>query len=126
MSELDVSNAIERLDRFLFVGELAEWHLSMCLFNAIMNGGERFVLQKQLLNSRPTLQLTSCRGAPIEQGLKSMPGFRVSDLPRDSADHAVYSFARDRFRRDLARYNITNENDCPLREDSETQRRMQR
>ena len=119
MSELDVSDAIERLDRFLFVGELAEWHLSMCLFNAIMNGGERFVLQKQVLNSRPTMQLTSCRGAPIEQGLKSMPGFRVGDLPRDSADHAVYSFARDRFRRDLARYNITTEKDCPLLEDSE-------
>ena len=46
-----VQQAISYVEDFAFVGDVAQWNLSICLFNRILTG-RRFALRHQLANVR--------------------------------------------------------------------------
>jgi hypothetical protein len=113
-----VAAATERVSRFRFVGILAHWRLSMCLFNRVVMG-VRGVWPVQLVNTRPTAQPSHARAlASPPSGYtkgKTSTRYNMSGLPEDSADQQVYEFALARFHRDLAQHGISDEDaDCPL------------
>ena len=118
LSVVNVAAAIERLSRFRFVGETTEWHLSVCLFNKIVLG-RAYVGRHQLVNTRPTSVGESSDGPPpvASDSQHHKERYNTSGLPDDWADQQVYSYARLRFREDLARHNISSEQDCPVTEE---------
>merc|ERR1712217_825423 len=87
-----VEEAKRRLSKFLFVGLLVQWDLSVCLFNYITTG-KRFILPHQVLNNQPTFGKASTR-------------YNRSQVPYDHADEEVYAAAVARFRVDTAMHNI--------------------
>jgi hypothetical protein len=95
--------AKRRLNKFLFVGLIDHWDLSVCLYNYITTG-ERLIRASQLYNNNPT------------SGTQ-MSGYNRSEVPDDHADSEVYAAAVDRFRRDIAKHNITKDN-CKMSVDT--------
>jgi len=102
-----VSRAVSLVSKFRFVGLVSEWRLSMCLFNYLM-GGQRFVLEEQLVDVRPAFDGPSSALA-LHNYTAMLPR-----MPVDEADHVTYAFASLRFRRDLEHHGI-REGACPLR-----------
>jgi len=95
-SNIDLAKS--RLDKFMFVGLLEEWELSMCLFNFRMTG-KRFVETCQLLNTRPT--------AGGDRSKASYGQYDTAGYPEDHADAEVYAHAKERFNEEIAKYGIT-------------------
>jgi len=94
-----IEEAKRRLHKFLFVGLLSYWDLSICLFN-FFTTGERFIVAGQLHNNRPT---NGHANTQYDQGA----------VPEDHADGEVYAAAVKRFHGDIAKHNITQES-CPI------------
>ena len=120
-----VASAIALVDKFTFVGDMAHWNLSLCLFNKLVTG-RRFTLSYQLLNSRPTKSkrlpsqpwLPTDRPPTAEE--RHQADARAADASRlnstDPIDGALYAFARYRFWHDVAQHQISSAC-CPNFED---------
>eukprot|EP00747_Dinoflagellata_sp_TGD_P082699 gnl/TRDRNA2_/TRDRNA2_161791_c1_seq5.p1 gnl/TRDRNA2_/TRDRNA2_161791_c1~~gnl/TRDRNA2_/TRDRNA2_161791_c1_seq5.p1 ORF type:complete len:340 (+),score=15.91 gnl/TRDRNA2_/TRDRNA2_161791_c1_seq5:62-1081(+) len=94
-----IQEAKRRLSKFLFVGLIEHWDLSICLYNYITTG-ERTFQSFQLTNTRPTDGIGSGH-------------YNISEVPQDHADLEVYAAAVARFHGDITKYNITK-NNCPV------------
>lgn len=86
-----VAQAIALVDKFEFVGDVAHWNLSICLFN-VKATGRRYVLNHQLVNTRPTTS--------------KQRGVRLNDT--DSIDGALYAFAQHRFWYDVRKHGVSD------------------
>lgn len=96
-----IQEAKRRLSKFLFVGLLERWDLSICLYNYITTG-TRHIHAHQLYNSRPT------KGKG-----KNYTHYDISEVPPDRADNEVYAAAVRRFEADCAKHKITQAS-CPV------------
>ena len=92
LSQSEVARAADAVGRIKFVGLVAQWKLSMCLFNYLMTK-ERFVLREQLLNTQPTNDSSTSRYS----------GFDVSD----PVDELIFRIASLRFARELSSFDIS-------------------
>jgi len=105
-SPADARRAVEqRLRHFLFVGDQGQWNMSLCLFNAIMTG-RRFVLPRQLANSRPTSTKLLDPANPAGSAIAT----------RDPIDGELWNYVQRRFRRDVRRHGVSPEC-CPVTSD---------
>ena len=103
--------AISRLDGFKFVGLTDEWERSVCLFHRMH--GDRPCKPAELVNSRPTASPTGRRRV---SGRSRAPDYEAFFHERgfvDRADGALFAAARERFERDVLRYNVSDES-CAL------------
>jgi hypothetical protein len=91
----DAKRAMDRVDKFFFVGLLEEWALSICLFNYKITG-VRFVSQCQLADSRPTSSKTG-------------EAYDTSGYPRDVADETLYAHVVKRFNKELSLHGISKQ-----------------
>lgn len=98
--------------QFRFVGLMAEWRLSACLFNAISTG-QRFVEGWQLANNRPT------------EGTSSSHYSVPPQMPVDEVDGAFYETAEKRLWEDVIRYNISNSSCRPLRDRAKDENKVE-
>lgn len=97
LAEPNAAKAVERLDGFAFVGIVEAWGLSVCLFHA-MYAGE--CLPVEFENTRPA---------------RSMPDTFLNHTSNatefggyhDSYDWPLYVASVARFKKDLARFNVT-------------------
>jgi len=102
-----VQQAIGRMQKFRFVGLTHEWILSMGLFN-FLTRGVRLIYQEQVVNNRPTNKNT-----------KSITTYKLSEMPTDPFDGALYAAAVSRFWAFVNALNIS-EATCTLVEDPRT------
>ena len=102
----ETARAIDLVSRFRFVGDIAQWDASICLFNYIMTG-RRFKLRRQLANARPTARAMydAASGANA-----------TSRMPIDLIDGALYDYVRQRLATELSRHGITDAR-CPMLDD---------
>ena len=100
----EIKEALSRVAAFKFVGVVAEWRLSICLFNLVQTG-ERFVTDSQLKNTRPTSRRRERAGSPDYDVAALGPAYS------DRADERVFAYAAERFRQDKARHGI-DEHSC--------------
>ena len=102
LTQTHVNAAIARMAKFLFVGEITQWHLSICLFNKLLTGEAR-VSQWQIMESAPGRRID-----PNRQQKASLSHYDEfeAELPRDWADGAVYEYASERFRADLHAHGL--------------------
>jgi hypothetical protein len=94
-----VEEAKRRVWKFLFVGLVEQWQLSVCLYNYITTG-ETIIHSYQLSNNRPT-------------NGRSLTRYTHAEVAEDNADEEVYLEARKRFKQDLANYGIRRK-DCRI------------
>ena len=112
--------AIDILQDFVFVGDLAQWNLSICLFNRILTG-RRFALPYQLANippgghAVPDAQLA----AKMRQRKQRKAAMIAGQLQRartegvvDKIDGAVYAYVQQRLQREFVSYGVRPEC-CP-------------
>jgi len=90
----NVSLAIATLREFGFVGLTGEWELSVCLWHAKFGGQP---LAAELYNVRPGVK-ASHRGYDVKGLLGKW---------RPSSDARVYTAAKEHFRAELERHNLT-------------------
>jgi len=84
------------------VGDQARWNLSICLFNAVLTG-RRFLLPRQLANSRPTSTKLLDKQHPNASRIAT----------RDPIDGALWEHILVRFERDLRTHGVS-EPCCPV------------
>ena len=119
-----VAQAIGLVGRFQFVGDVAHWNLSMCLFNKILTG-RRFTLHHQLLNSRPTThKLLPFHVRPNATAAEAEAAHRraaaASTLrTADPIDGALYAYVQYRFWHDVRAHGISSEC-CPAYETAQS------
>lgn len=102
VSSADLARAMELVSRFRFVGDVARWNESICLFNYIMTG-RRFLLRHQLTNTRAT---------PLKLYNQYRSQAATHSVPADPVDRALYGFVSLRLSWELEAYGIT-QGSCP-------------
>jgi len=98
----DAQRAMDRVDKFFFVGLIEKWALSICLFN-YKTTGVRFVSECQLADSRPTES-------------KTKEVYDTSGYPRDVADETLYAHVVERFNKELSLHGISKQS-CSFNEE---------
>eukprot|EP00927_Polykrikos_kofoidii_P009968 TRINITY_DN1419_c0_g1_i1.p1 TRINITY_DN1419_c0_g1~~TRINITY_DN1419_c0_g1_i1.p1 ORF type:complete len:327 (-),score=47.70 TRINITY_DN1419_c0_g1_i1:55-1035(-) len=98
--EPNVTLALERLDKFAFVGLYEEYDLSVCLFHKVF-GNE--CLRAEFLDS------PSSKYAPVAQTERDE--LKILEKIPDSWDTSVYNRASQRFWSDVRKYNVSID-DC--------------
>lgn len=101
-TEEHVRRATTLVDNFLFVGDQSRWNLSICLFNTILTG-RRFLLPRQLANTRPTFAKVLDPHDPNASRI----------VTRDPIDGALWAHVLVRFTQDLMTHGVS-ERCCPI------------
>ena len=104
--------AIEIVSDFAFVGDVARWNESICLFNAILTG-RRFALRHQLAHVRAGGQKSELRTRAAAAAARLAT--HAHKLPRDTVDGALYAYVRSRLASDLEKHGVRPEC-CPTYE----------
>ena len=99
------------VEDFAFVGDVANWSLSICLFNRIMTG-RRFTLTHQLARVRAGGQRNEHRSAEASKAKAAALAAQVHQMPRDPIDGPLYDYVRGRLARDLRTHDVRPEC-CP-------------
>ena len=106
---IDAARAI--VADFAFVGIVANWSLSICLFNRIMTG-RRFTLTHQLARVRAGGQRNEHRSAAATKAKAEALAAQVHQMPKDPIDGPLYDYVRTRFVSDLRAHDVRPEC-CP-------------
>ena len=96
--------AIQRMQKFRFVGIESEWLLSICLFNFKMTG-RRYVTRNQVVDSHATHKIRGKAGLDLDT--QTFTEYDVASYPEDPLDGPLYSAVKTRFWEEVKSHEIS-------------------